>query len=143
MRRRAAVEYRKAGMGYRAIGERLGISQGQAYKDVQFVLKEVRASTNETAEELVQLELERLDNALMAIVGRAAKGELGAVDRLIKISESRRKLLGLDAPMKIAPTNPEGDKPYEAPSLDERISRVDALLDRARNRRDRKSTDGD
>ena len=33
---------------------------------------------------------------------------LAAVDRLLKIDESERKLLGLDKPTKVAATNPEG-----------------------------------
>ncbi len=37
----------------------------------------------------------------------------GAIERLISIMERRAKLLGLDMPVKIAPTNPEGDKPYD------------------------------
>lgn len=36
---------------------------------------------------------------------------LAAIDRLLKITESKRKLLGLDKPTKIAPTNPDGDEP--------------------------------
>lgn len=36
---------------------------------------------------------------------------LAAIDRLLKIDESERKLLGLDKPTKVAQTNPEGDKP--------------------------------
>ena len=36
---------------------------------------------------------------------------LAAIDRLLKIQERRSKLLGLDKPTKIAPTNPDGDKP--------------------------------
>jgi hypothetical protein len=36
---------------------------------------------------------------------------LAALDRLLKIEESRRKLLGLDKPTKVAPTTPDGDKP--------------------------------
>lgn len=35
---------------------------------------------------------------------------LAAIDRLVKISETRRKLLGLDKPVKVASTNPSGDK---------------------------------
>ena len=35
---------------------------------------------------------------------------LAAIDRLVKISETRRKLLGLDKPTKVASTNPNGDK---------------------------------
>lgn len=140
MRRRMALEYRKAGMSYRAVADKLGVAPSQAFKDVQAVLKEIRAATKETAEDLIQLEEERLDIAMLAIATRVAKGELGAIDRWIALCESRRKLRGLDAPKKIAPTNPAGDEPYDPPSLDERIARVNELLDRARERRDRGGT---
>ena len=51
--------------------------------------------------------------------------------------DRRCKILGLDAPSKVAPTNPEGYQPYE-PTLSERViaRRVTALLERARDRRD-------
>lgn len=38
---------------------------------------------------------------------------LAAMDRLLKISERRARLLGLDAPTKTALTDPSGDKPME------------------------------
>lgn len=138
VRRRAALEYRKMGMSYRAIGAKLGVSSTQAYKDVQYILKQVRAAATETAEELRQIEVERLDAALMALAPRVAKGELGAIDRWVRISESRRVLLGIDMPTKIAPTTPDGEKPYdESASVAQRITRINELLDRARARRDR------
>lgn len=55
--------------------------------------------------------------------------------------ERRCKLLGLDAPTKVAPTTPEGDKPYnDELSEERRISRLAAILNSARTRRDRLST---
>jgi len=51
--------------------------------------------------------------------------KLAAIDRAIKLMERRARLLGLDAPTKIAPTNPDGDKPYvvtiQASPLDEQL----------------------
>lgn len=38
--------------------------------------------------------------------------KLSAIDRAVKLMERRAKLLGLDAPTKVAPTNPNGDKAY-------------------------------
>lgn len=35
---------------------------------------------------------------------------LAAIDRVLKVSERRARLLGLDTPTKVALTNPEGDK---------------------------------
>lgn len=53
------------------------------------------------------------------------------------ISE-RCKILGIYAPAKVAPTNPEGDKPYDGSVSDEqRITRLAAILNTARDRRDR------
>jgi hypothetical protein len=50
--------------------------------------------------------------------------------------DRRIKLLGIDAPLKIAPTNPEGDKPYESLTDAERTDRLVEILERARARRD-------
>lgn len=51
--------------------------------------------------------------------------KLAAIDRAIKVMERRARLLGLDAPTKVAPTNPDGDKPYavtiQASPLDEAL----------------------
>ena len=39
--------------------------------------------------------------------------KLQAMDRILKIMERRAKLLGLDMPTKIAPTDPSGEKSFE------------------------------
>jgi hypothetical protein len=39
--------------------------------------------------------------------------KLQAMDRILKIMERRAKLLGLDMPTKIAPTDPSGEKAFE------------------------------
>lgn len=60
---------------------------------------------------------------------------MAALDRL-------RKLWGTDAPFKVAPTDPKGEREYAGLSDDERIARITALLDKARERRDRRSAKG-
>lgn len=50
--------------------------------------------------------------------------------------ERRCKLLGLDAPTKIAPTDPTGDKPYDAGLDPKRLGRLVDLLNTAGARRD-------
>jgi hypothetical protein len=55
---------------------------------------------------LVALERARLDMARLSIAPRVAKGKLGAIDRWIRISESERKLLGLDKPFKFEDATP-------------------------------------
>lgn len=51
---------------------------------------------------------------------------LAAIDRLLKIQERRSKLLGLDKPTKVAPTNPNGDKPAQPFVM--MVSKEDAAL---------------
>lgn len=96
-RQRAALEYRKQGLPYRGIAQALGVSHQQAFRDVRSAIKEFRAATKETTEELVHLERESLDMASVAIASQVTRGDLKAVEVWIKLSESRRKLLGLDA----------------------------------------------
>jgi len=116
-----AARLRGRGLGYRQIAAELGIDVHTAHDAVQRALQAIRA---EGAAEARTLELERLDMAQAAVM-RALEAKhftvnqgrliylgddplpdwgpvLAAVDRLVKISESRRKLLGLDAEQKVS-----------------------------------------
>lgn len=107
-RRLQALDLRKAGASFRAIGAQLNISHEQARTDVMQSLQELAHEQREKTQEYRQLELERLDRMLMAIWTQAAKGDLQAVDRALKISDRRAKLLGLDAPVKQELTGADG-----------------------------------
>lgn len=100
-----AAELRSQGLTFKQIADTLGIDIHSAYDAVQRAL---RAIVQEPAEELRRLELDRLDTlqrAAMDILERSPDmGALQAVDRLLRISESRRKLLGLDAPTRVDAT---------------------------------------
>lgn len=100
-RRLQALELRKAGATYRAIGARLGVSEAQSYKDVQTELQRIAAESADVAADVRTLELERLDALLLALWAQAKQGNQGAVDRVLRVMERRAKLLGLDAPTKI------------------------------------------
>jgi PAS domain-containing protein len=95
-KQRQALELRKAGVGFVKIAEILG------YKGPSGAFQAVSAALARTlrlpAEQLRAVEEERLDMALEAIAGPVREGNLKAVDRWLRCSESRRKLLGLDAP---------------------------------------------
>lgn len=95
-RRRSVVQYRLLGLTYRAIGEKLGISHEQARADEMAARAAVKAGTEETIEELRTRENDRLDMARSAIATQVLKGDLGAVDRWVKISERTARLNGLD-----------------------------------------------
>lgn len=93
-KKRRALELRKAGCGYDEIAAALGYANaGGAYKIVQQALKD---TYREPAEEIRTLELERVDRLLRAVWPRALKGDVEAVDRVLKIMTRRARLLGLD-----------------------------------------------
>jgi DNA-binding CsgD family transcriptional regulator len=116
-----AARLRTRNYTYAEIGERLGMSKQAAQQAVKRVMDEVRA---DAAEDVVQFEEAKLNAAeqlVWAVLdakhvtvqhGRLVLGlddlpledhgpVLAAVDRLVKISESRRKLLGRDAAQKL------------------------------------------
>lgn len=89
-----ALELRKEGKTYRDIADDLGYTNpGNAYRAVQDALKEV---TREPAEEVLQLELSRLDMLLTAMLPYAMQGDEKAVLRVLNIMDRRAKYLGLD-----------------------------------------------
>jgi len=55
----------------------------------------------------------RIDRAQAAIWDQVIKGNHGAIDRFVKLSERRSRILGLDAPAKMALTDPTGEKAYD------------------------------
>ncbi len=97
-REKLAFALRVAGMTYAQIAERLGVTTAGAYKMVKRVLERTRKETDEAADELRRLEVERLDALLLTLWKSATSGNLGAVDRVLRVMERRARLLGLDAP---------------------------------------------
>jgi orotate phosphoribosyltransferase-like protein len=99
-RRLEALDLRKAGFTYRAIATQLKITHETARSDVMTALKQLSERQDTETAEYRNLELERLDRMMLAVWSDALKGHLGAVDRVLKISERRARLMGLDAPTK-------------------------------------------
>ena len=97
-RSKEAVALRLQGRTYDEIAAALGCGHGTAYRAVAGHLAATRAEAGETAQELREVELQRLDR-LLAVVGPMAEGgDLQAVDRVLRIQERRSAYLGLDAP---------------------------------------------
>ena len=126
-RAKQALELRKGGASFPEIARALGYSAAAgAY---QAVMSALRKTLKEPAEEVRTLEVARLDAMLLALWAQVKQGNQGAIDKALKVEERRAKLLGLDAPNKVAPTDPSGEREYGDPLTDdERIRRTAALL---------------
>lgn len=93
-----ALALRLQGLTYDEIGQRLQVSHGTAYRHVSMELANTRSTAAETAQELREVELQRLDRLLAVVGPMAESGDLQAVDRVLRIQERRAAYLGLDAP---------------------------------------------
>jgi hypothetical protein len=95
-------------MSYRDIATQCGTNVHTAYDDVQAELLAIREMTEKAAEELRQLELERLDLWTAKAMVRFNAGDVKAGFLLVKLSERRAKLTGLDAAQKHEVTGADG-----------------------------------
>jgi AraC-like DNA-binding protein len=114
IRRAEAVRLAVDGVTYEEIAERLGYSSRQAaHRDVKAGLAPARKALEEAGKELIAVQAARLEQmyrdarAIFAEYGGDGDEysdkqdqRLAAMDRMLKVSESTRKLLGLDAPTK-------------------------------------------
>ena len=92
-KRAEALELRAMGYSYQAIADEVGYgSRGAAHKAVA---QELRNIPREAAEQAREMELGRLDDLQMAAMNGAMAGDLFAIDRVVKIIESRARLRGL------------------------------------------------
>lgn len=90
-----ALKLRLAGVSYEDIARTVGYKgPSGAYQAVKAAMKK---TLQEPADDLRKIEVARLDEALRAIWPKVKKGDLLAIDRYLKISDRRAKLLGIDA----------------------------------------------
>jgi hypothetical protein len=117
-RARKALELHLAGVTYDRIAAALGFAnRGGAYKAVRAALASRPVAPEQS--EVVQVEVARMDALLTGLWPAARRGDVAAVDRVLKIGERRAELLAMTAAATAT-----------APSAD--------ALDELRARRDRK-----
>ncbi len=103
----AALRLRTEGASFATIADELRYATpNSACKSVGALLRRVE---HEAAEDARSLEQARLDALLRAVWDLAMTGDLPAVDRVLKISERRSRLLGLDAPQRVDLGAPDVD----------------------------------
>ena len=141
VRRLAAMKYRLAGASYRVIAEKLtedrareyadahGISIERAKKKVKHVstrtawddvlaeFEGLRRETEITRGDAMAMENTRIDQLYSKALSLYSKGSVPAGRLALSIMGRRAKLNGLDAPTKIAPTDPTGEQPVDTGAI--------------------------
>lgn len=97
----ACLQLRLEGHSFRAIADQLGLSLGTTYSRVRAA---VDLEVNPKADELRAVEVQRLDMYLARLAPKIAEGDDRAINTAVRISESRRRMLGLDRPVAIDAT---------------------------------------
>lgn len=104
-RRLQVLDLRLAGATYREIGAQLHIGIATVQDDLKKAMGELTAEQNEKAATLRTLEAARLDRVLLVAMGQLGKGDnktgdrIKAGDLVLKVSDRRAKLFGLDKPI--------------------------------------------
>jgi len=131
-RQLTSIQMRRSGATIQQVARATGVSTMQAWRDIKAALTDTLALRDNEAGELRQLELERLDSYLVALAAGIRAGSVPAVREARKVSESRRRLLGLDSPHAIAlattalPELPLADVSTE--EIEQRMARAAAVL---------------
>lgn len=73
-------------------------------------------------------EIEESDGGFVTERARLTQyGDPRFLEQIRKYSEDRRKILGLDAPVKVAPTDPTGTKEFSGATPDELLARLEQI----------------
>ena len=151
VRRRDAMKYRLSGASYRTIADKLtedraveyaaatGITMERALKkfprvsvrtvwdDVTAEFEELRRETEIDRVNAMALQNARLDQLFSKALSLFSKGDVPAGRLAVAVMVRRAKLNGLDAPTKIAPTDPTGEHPAGAGIVDVTLLSEDTL----------------
>jgi hypothetical protein len=128
-----------AGMSYREIARALQnsghtVTHETVRKDFQAILRQYNEEHQEVAARIVVIEDRR---------SKVENGDLGAINTMIRVMERRARMSGIDAPTKIAPVTPEGDRPYGDLSDSELAALYAASVGAGADRAGTQSEDGD
>lgn len=100
-RRELVAELMLSGATERQMTERLKVSAGTVHNDVVAVRQEWAKNRMDTYEKYVDAYDARLRQLERRIAQLITEGDLGAIDRALKILDQRARLLGLNAPTRM------------------------------------------
>ena len=105
IRRKLVLEYRMGGLNLlmisQALKERHKITASRSVicNDLAIEMSRVSEEKDGIVSIYRDLEVQRFDMILRVLYPRVRRGDMAAIDRWLKVSENRRKLLGLDVPV--------------------------------------------
>lgn len=100
---RRALKLFLAAVSYDVIAEQLGCTVDEATTAVQAAIADSPVAMDQTPARII--ELERLDSLHRAVWTKALKGDVAAVDRVMRIQEARQRMLGEPTRVKDAITD--------------------------------------
>lgn len=123
-RRAKAFQMRIQGATFPQIAQALGYNSRQAaWADYQAALRDAAAEYDDDVADARTFELERVDAIIAKAWEFADLGDIKALDVLLRCTDRRAKLLGLDKPVQIE---------LSLDVLEAEIARLDAVIDEAR-----------
>lgn len=93
-----AMELRKAGASYLAIGKQMDLSVEGARKCVMRAMADMRKKASEKAEDHILLQMHRLDQIILSMWKGMQKGDVASASLIKDVEKRRSELLGLDKP---------------------------------------------
>lgn len=114
----AVLELRKTGANWRQIAEAVGYTHASAARKAY--LRAYDRTLQAPADELRDMELDRLDRLQMAYWKDAVEGNIKAADYCLRVIQVRARILGIEAPQKIRAEVVT----YDAGAIDAEIERI-------------------
>ena len=103
------------------------VSTRTAWDDVLAEFEGMRRETEITRSDAMAMENMRIDQLYAKALALYAKGDVPAGRLAVAVMGRRAKLNGLDAPTKIAPTDPTGEHPADTGAVDVNTLSEDTL----------------
>lgn len=120
---RRVLELRRAGVTFDLIAQEVGYSNASGAHHA-FTRAMKRTLNDAGADEIRELEADRLDRLQRFAWPQAAQGDLRSIETILRIMARRARLLGLDSPIKQEVTTFEGGS-----DIDREVQRLVSLLD--------------
>jgi hypothetical protein len=111
-RRYRCFQLKLAGATYEQIGKQVGVSSTTAHYDVHQVLREYDTALRAMAGEAKTLAIAETYKVQLAMMVAMEKGDTRAAQVILNCISLRARLQGTFAPVKIAPTDPTGTRPF-------------------------------